>query len=68
MLSLLFILLITGICVYISSFFSAEYSWQAYYMGGNVGLLISSLVLYIWNEKRRREELKKEKPAKKDYL
>jgi hypothetical protein len=37
-------------------------------MGGNVGLLISSLILYILNEKRRREELKKEKSVKKDYL
>jgi hypothetical protein len=37
-------------------------------MGGNVGLLISSFILYVFNEKRRRDELKKEKSEKKDYL
>ena len=66
---LFFIVTITGISLYISSFFRAEYSWLAYYFGGNVGLLIGSLILYIWNEKRRKEELKKMngKSAKKKF-
>jgi hypothetical protein len=59
MIALLFILVVTGLCVYLGSFFSDEYSWLAYYVGGNGGLLISALMLHFWNKKRRSEELKK---------
>lgn len=56
MIPLLFILLVTGVSIYCFLHFSAEISWFTYYLGGVVGLLVSSLMLEIWTRKKRKEK------------
>jgi hypothetical protein len=61
MIALLFILIITGLSVLLSSFLSPDPNWFDYYKGGIIGFFFSGVILHILNEIRRRKELKKEK-------
>lgn len=55
MLPLIFILFITGLSVAIAYHFSSEVTWFTYYLGGIIGVFISSVVLEIWTRRRRRK-------------
>lgn len=59
MMSLAFILAITGISIYISCSLSNHVTWFEYYKGGVIGLFISGLLLQIWNKRKRNQEMKK---------
>jgi len=66
MLALLLIVMGTLLGVLVSSFFAEEEStWLTYYIGGIVGLLVSSVILEIRNVQRRKSELEEEKKIKK---
>ena len=66
MLALLLIVMGTILGVLVSSFFVEEEStWLTYYLGGIVGLLVSSVILEIRNVQRRKSELEEEKKIKK---
>ena len=66
MLALLLIVMGTILGVLVSSFFVEEEStWLTYYIGGIVGLLVSSVILEIRNVQRRKSELEEEKKIKK---
>lgn len=66
MLALLLIVMGTIFGVLVSSFFVEEEStWLTYYIGGIVGLLVSSVILEIRNVQRRKKELEEEKKIKK---
>ena len=56
MLPLLFILVITGLSVFMTYYLSRDVTWFTYYIGGVVGLLISSLVLEIWTRQKRKQD------------
>jgi hypothetical protein len=60
MLSLIFILAVTGISIYVSCSISHTATWFEYYKGGVVGLFISGLVLQIWNKRKRKKEMEKD--------
>ena len=67
MLPLLFILIVTGLSIYINYLHSEKITWLTYYMGTMIGLLISGIALDLWNRLRRRREEKKlkEKPQRR---
>ena len=66
MLALLLIVMGTLLGVLVSTFFVEEEStWLTYYLGGIVGLLVSSVILEIRNVQRRKSELEEEKKIKK---
>ena len=66
MLALLLIVMGTILGVLVSSFFVEEEStWLTYYIGGIVGLLVSSVILEIRNVQRRKKELEEEKKIRK---
>lgn len=58
MIALLFIIVITGLSVFISIMISPKGSWFEVYIGGIVGLVISGIVLGIINKRKRAKELK----------
>jgi len=55
MLPLLFILIITGLGIFITYYLSNDISWFTYYIGGVIGLLVSSLILEIWTKQKRKQ-------------
>ena len=61
MISLLFILVVTGLSILISYYINPEPGWFDYYKGGIIGFFLSGVMLHIWNERRRKKELKKER-------
>lgn len=62
MLALLFILIITGLCILISYIFSPEITWLTYYLGAVAGLLVSAVIIQIWTRiKKKKEEEEKKK-------
>ena len=61
MLSFVFIVLVTGICIFISYSTSDHITWFDYYKGGVIGLFISGVVLQIWNKRKRSQEMKNKK-------
>jgi O-antigen ligase len=62
MLPLLFILLITGLGMLISFYFSSEITWFTFYIGGIAGIFVSGMVLELWNRRKRvKEQLDKGK-------
>ena len=66
MLALVLIVMGTVVGVLVSAFFIDEEStWITYYIGGIVGLLVSSVILEIRNVQRRKKELEEEKKIKK---
>ena len=66
MLALLLIVMGTLLGVLVSTFFVEEEStWLTYYLGGIVGLLVSSVILEIRNVQRRKKELEEEKKIRK---
>ena len=58
MIALLFIIVITGISIFISMMVSPKDSWFEVYVGGIIGLVISGFVLGIINKRKRAKELK----------
>lgn len=56
MIPLQFIILITGISVFISHHLSTEVTWFTYYIGGVAGLLGSGFALEFWNRRKRKAE------------
>ena len=68
MIPLLFIIIITGLSVLISHFYSEEVTWFNYYIGAMVGFVVSGIALEIWNRRRRKKEEKESKlpPRKRE--
>jgi len=62
MLPLLFIILITGLSILISHFYSDEGTWLNYYIGAMVGFVVSGILLEFWNKRRRKQEEKDNQP------
>ena len=56
MLPLLFIILVTTLGIKVSCELTHDITWMTYYMGGNVGLLLSSLILAVWNRFNKKDE------------
>ena len=66
---LLFILVVTGLSILIHYLLSEKVTWLTYYMGTMSGLLISGIVIDIWNwRNRKREEKKREENSKRRYV
>jgi undecaprenyl pyrophosphate phosphatase UppP len=61
MFSLAFIVIVTCICVFISYSISEDVTWFDYYRGGVIGLFISAVILQIWNNIKRKQEMKNKK-------
>jgi predicted tellurium resistance membrane protein TerC len=66
---LLFILIVTGLSIFINYLLSEEITWKTYYMGIMYGLLISGIAIDIWNwRNRKREEKKRKENSKRRYV
>lgn len=66
---LLFILIVTGLSIFINYLLSEKVTWLTYYMGTMSGLLISGIVIDIWNwRNRKREEKKRKENSQRRYL
>jgi O-antigen/teichoic acid export membrane protein len=66
---LLFILIVTGLSIFINYLLSEEITWMTYYIGTMSGLLISGIVIDIWNwRNRKREEKKRKENPQRRYL
>ena len=65
MLPLLFILIVIGLSIFVSYLLSEKTTWLTYYMGTMSGLLISGIVLDLWNWRSRKLEEKKLKEKSK---
>lgn len=61
MLSLLFIVIITAISIFISYTTSDNVTWFDYYTGGVIGLLLSGIILQIYNRRKKEQEIKNKK-------
>jgi putative effector of murein hydrolase LrgA (UPF0299 family) len=69
MLPLLFILAVTGLSIYVNYLRSEEITWLTYYMGTMAGILISGIVLDLWNwRSRKREEKRRKEESITRYL
>ncbi|MFZ7112509.1 MAG: hypothetical protein ACOWYE_12570 [Desulfatiglandales bacterium] len=56
MLPLLFILVMTGLSVLLTSYCSSEVTWFTYYIGVMIGLFASGLILEFWTRRKRKQE------------
>ncbi len=56
MIPLLYIIIVSGLGVFISCHYSTEVTWFTYFRGGLVGLFAGAVALDFWNRRRRREE------------
>ena len=57
MTALLFILMVTGLCILISYHFTpGEITWFTFYWGAVAGLFVSGVVLHFWNKRRKKKE------------
>jgi len=66
---LLFILVVTGLSILIHYLLSEKVTWLTYYMGTMSGLLISGIVIDIWNwRNRKREEKKRKENSQRRYV
>ena len=65
MLPLLFILIVTGLSIFVNYLLSEKITWLTYYMGTMSGLLISGIAIDLWNWRSRRSEEKKLKEKSK---
>lgn len=61
MIALLFIIIVTGVSVYVSYLLTVEPTWFDYYKGGIIGFFISGVILQILNKRRRKKEMNQEK-------
>jgi len=63
MLALIFIIITTGIGVYVSYSMSAEsadvITWLDYYRGGIIGLFLGGVILHLINKRTRAKEMRK---------
>jgi hypothetical protein len=61
MIPLIFIIMVTGLCIYLSYHVTpeSEITWFTYYKGGIVGMFVSGLALEFWIKKRKRSDKKK---------
>lgn len=66
MMALLLMVMGTSLGVLVSTYVADEKStWLTYYVGGVVGLFVSSVMLEIWNVRRRKRELEEERKTRK---
>ena len=56
MFPLLFILIVVGLSIYISTLFVSEVTFFTYYVGGVVGLFVSGVALEIWIRRKQKQE------------
>jgi hypothetical protein len=61
MFSLAFIVIVTGISIFISCSLGEDISWFDYYLGGVIGLFLSGVALQVWNKIKRKQEIKNKK-------
>ena len=61
MISLFFILIVTGISITISYLITPDPTWFDYYRGGVIGVFISGIILQFVNKRRRRKEMEDNK-------
>jgi hypothetical protein len=62
---ILFILVVTGLCIIISRHFSSdEITWLTYYWGVVSGLFVSGVALDCWNKWRKKKEEQKQAEKK----
>jgi predicted tellurium resistance membrane protein TerC len=55
MITLLFILMVTGSSILISCHFALKVTWFTYYIGTVIGILVSGMALDFWNKRNRRD-------------
>ncbi|MBW1800978.1 MAG: hypothetical protein JRJ85_09630 [Deltaproteobacteria bacterium] len=53
MFPLFFVLMVTGMSIFISRLLTSEVTWFTQYIGGIVGLMLSGTALGYWNKKKR---------------
>ena len=53
---LLFIIIVTGLSILISHYYSSEVTWLTYYIGAMVGFVLSGISLEFWNRRKRKKE------------
>ena len=53
---LLFIVVIVGVSILVSSYIGQEITWFTYYAGGMAGLLVSGAALEFWNKRKQKKE------------
>jgi len=61
MFDLALIVIITGICIFVSYSLSDNVTWFDYYKGGVIGLFISGVIIQILNKSRKKREMKNKK-------
>ena len=59
MIAFIFIIVVVGAGIAITYYTNPEPQWFDYYKAAIIGFFLSGVVLYIWNERRRKKELKK---------
>lgn len=59
MIASIFIIVVVGASIAITYYTNPEPGWFDYYKGAIIGFFLSGAVLYLWNERRRKRELKK---------
>lgn len=53
---LLFILVMTGLGILVGLQFGTEVTWLNYYAGAMAGLLVGSVLLGYWSQRKRKKE------------
>ena len=61
MFSLAFIVIVTGISIFVRCSLTDDVTWFDYYLGGVIGLFLSGVALQIWNSIKRKQEMKNKK-------
>jgi hypothetical protein len=62
MIALIFVIITTVLGIFIGGLMSSgDASWLDYYRGGVIGMLVSGLVLYVLNKRRRAKEIEEER-------
>jgi len=59
MIAFLFIVIVVGASIAITYYTKPEHAWFDYYKAGIIGFFLSGVILHIFNERRRKKELKK---------
>ncbi len=59
MIAFLFIIIVVGVSIAVTYYTRPETEWFDYYKAGIIGFFLSGVILHIWNERRRKKELKK---------
>jgi uncharacterized membrane protein len=62
---LLFILVMTGLGIFVGQQFGKEVTWFNYYAGAIAGLLAGSMLLGYWSRRKRKKEEEQARSKKK---